>query len=114
MTMNNPFNPDPKSMEDMKNKSMEIQNKMAETQKNLANITVEGKAGIENYGVKVYLNGRYEATKVTIDPELLKQPAQILSDLIASAITDAAHNAEIAIQNEMLKVFQNFKVPGLK
>jgi len=107
MTMNNPFNPDPKNMEDMKNK-------MAETQKNLANITVEGKAGIENYGVKVYLNGRYEATKVTIDPELLKQPAQILSDLIASAITDAAHNAEIAIQNEMLKVFQNFKIPGLK
>lgn len=78
----------------------------------LASIEVEGTAGIENYGVKISLNGRHEATRVIIDPQLLTQPAQVLCDLIASAITDASHKAEVAIQTQMLGLFKNFKLPG--
>ena len=85
---------------------------MAEAQKKLAEIEVEGKAGLDDYSVKVYLNGRHEATKVIIEPKLLEQPNDALCELIASAITDASHKAEQAIQAEMVNIFQGFDLPG--
>ncbi|MBU0744976.1 MAG: YbaB/EbfC family nucleoid-associated protein [Gammaproteobacteria bacterium] len=107
-----PTNPNQENTQDITDKSAEIQNKMSDAQKKLALIEVEGKAGTEDYGIKVYLNGRYEATKVTIDPSVLEQPTQVVCDLMASAITDASRKAEIAIQNEMMKLFQNFDLTG--
>ncbi|MDR1057240.1 MAG: YbaB/EbfC family nucleoid-associated protein [Coxiellaceae bacterium] len=90
-----------------------LKDKSADIQKKLTAITVEGKAGIEELTVTICMNGRHEATKVTIDQALLQQPIQIICDLIASAITDAAHKAETAIQKETLKLLQNLKLPNL-
>lgn len=108
MPDNNPFaglNFDPKNMQTPK-EGAEIQNRMAQIQQMLATVEAEGIAGIESYTVKIRLNGRHEAVKVTIDQQLLTQSVQILCDLVASAITDASHKVEAAIQNKMLALVQ--------
>ena len=92
-------------------KKNDIQDKMAQAQQKLAEITAEGQAGAGEYSVKVTLNGRYEATKVIIDQPLMQESAEVVSDLVASAITDAAHKAEVAIQMEMMKLFQGMDLP---
>ena len=92
-----------------KEKKENLQNQMATAQEKLATISAEGQAGAGEHTVKISLNGRYEATNVNIDPSLLQQPIDVVNEIIASAITDAAHKAEIAIQNEMMKLFQGFK-----
>ncbi len=90
----------------------DMQNKMMEIQKKLLSLEIEGKAGVDNYSVKVYMNGRHEATRVIIDQELLAQGVEVLNGLIAAAITDAAHKAEVAIQQEFLGAMQGMKLPG--
>lgn len=103
------LNFNPENLKTLKDNSHEIQNSMQEIQKKLLAIAVEGQAGIDNFTVKITLNGRHEATQVVIDPNLLQQPAQVLCDLVAAAITDAAHKTEMAVQNEMMKLFQGAK-----
>lgn len=98
------LNPD--NLKPTKDKAEQIQNQMAAVQKALAAIETEGTAGAGNYKVRVCLNGQHEAIKVTIDPQLLSEPIQVLCDLIASAITDASHKTEIAIQTKMMELFK--------
>ena len=80
----------------------DIQNQVAQIQKILATVEVEGTAGAGEYNVKISLNGRHEAIRVIIDPQLLTQPVQVLSDLVAAAITDASHKVETIIQDKMM------------
>ncbi len=51
--------------------------------------------------VKVTLNGRHEARRVTIDPSIANEDLAVLEDLIAAAINDAVHRAERAQQEKM-------------
>lgn len=95
----------------IQSKTIEMQNKMVAIQKKLALLEIEGNAG--GGMVTITLNGRYEAKKVVIDPSLLTQPMQILCDLVASAITDTTRKVEAAVQNEMLKSLQDFKLPNV-
>jgi nucleoid-associated protein EbfC len=115
MSANNIFESlgfNPENMKTMTDKKTEIQDQMAQMQKMLAAVEAIGSAGIENYSVKVTLNGRHEAIRVVIDPQLLTQPIQVLCDLVASAITDASHKTEAAIQSKMLGLLKNFTPPG--
>jgi DNA-binding YbaB/EbfC family protein len=109
-TNNNSANLDQEYTNTIKNKSIEIQDRMSAVQKNLVTIEVEGNAGGDM--VKITLNGHYEAKKVIIDPTLLTQPIQILSDLVAAAITDATRKVEAAVQNEMLSLFKGIDIPN--
>ena len=84
----------------MRKKSLEMQNK-------LADILATGKAGIGDYLVEVELNGKHEATKVTINPVLTKENPEAIGDLVAAAITDATHHLEEKIKLELVKLFQN-------
>ncbi len=95
-----------------RDQTAEMQNKMMEMQKKLASLEVEGSAGLDSYLVKVCLNGRYEAVRVTVDPLLLSQTVEVLNGLLAAAITDAAHRTEAAIQREFMNAMQGFKLPG--
>ena len=109
MSSNNLFdslNFNPENIKSLKDKTVEIQNQMAIVQKTLSAMEIEGSAGIENFNVKISLNGRHEAVRVVIDPQLLTQPVQVLCDLIASAITDASHKTEAEIQSKMMGLFR--------
>ena len=44
--------------------------------------------------VKVVLNGRHEAKKVTIEPKLVSEDLEMLEDLVAAAINDASRKIE--------------------
>ena len=44
--------------------------------------------------VKVTMTGRFVVKRISIDPELLKDDADLIEDLIAAAINDAVRQAE--------------------
>ncbi len=103
------FNPE--NLKNSTDKMAQVQNHMAEVQKMLAAAEVVGSAGIENYNVKITMNGRHEAIRVAIDPQLMTQPITVLCDLVASAITDASRKTESAIQNKMMGMLKNLNLP---
>jgi len=102
------LNLDNNAIEELQKKSMEIQTKMQETQSKLSTLTRTGEAGAGL--VKVTLNGRYECVAVVIDPSLTGNIA-IMSDLIASAITDATRKIEQVVQGEMFGLLQGLGLP---
>ena len=70
-----------KNLGEMMKKAQEFQSKMAGIQEEMSAIEVTGSSGGDM--VQVTLNGKGEACKVKIDPELVvPEDAQILEDLI--------------------------------
>ena len=61
-------------------------------EKELVNLEVTGESGAGM--VKVVLNGRHEAKKVTIEPKLVSEDLEMLEDLVAAAINDASRKIE--------------------
>jgi hypothetical protein len=61
-------------------------------QKELGNLEVTGESGAGM--VKVVLNGRHEAKKVTIERKLVSEDLEMLEDLVAAAINDASRKIE--------------------
>ena len=66
-----------------------MQEKMKETQENLKKMEVEGVSGGNT--VKVKLNGEGELKKITLEQTLLKEPKEIIEDLIVAAHNDAKY-----------------------
>lgn len=93
-----------------------MQAKIAEAQKKLEAMEVEGAAG--GGMVKVKLSGKTALLSVTIDPSLLKpDEAEIVEDLIKAAHDDARRKLEDAQNEEMkgmaggLGILPGFKLP---
>lgn len=77
-----------------------VQEMMEKTQQELAKIKVTGESGAG--AVKITLNTRHCAKNVDIDSEILKEPKEILEELIAAAINDAAQKVENITKSKML------------
>lgn len=88
-------------------KDMEVNIKKAKEQ--LAQIEVQGEAG--GGLVKVTMNGRFVVKRLQIDPELLKDEADIIEDLIAAAINDAVRQAETVSEETMQKANSGMGLP---
>jgi hypothetical protein len=74
---------------------------------------VEGVSGAGM--VKVAMTCKHEVKRVTIDPSLLKDDKEMLEDLVAAAMNDAAHKAEAAVQEKMSALTGGLGLPpGLK
>lgn len=69
-----------------------IQDMMKEAQEKLKKIEVVGESGAG--AVKITMNAQNYAKSVTIDDDILKESKEILQELIASAINDAARKIE--------------------
>jgi DNA-binding YbaB/EbfC family protein len=85
--------------------AQEMQSKLADAQKELANRDVQGRAG--GGMVSVTLNGKGEARTVHIDPGLMSEggeAAEVLEDLIVAAINDARRKVDEVAREEMAKV----------
>ena len=79
--------------------AQKMQKNVERAQAELANIEVTGEAGAGM--VKITVTCKHEAKRVEIDPSLLsgsEDDKEMLEDLIAAAINDAAHKAEAAAQ----------------
>ena len=102
-----------KGMGDLMKQAQQMQERMADLQRELADAEVIGESGAGL--VKVTLNGRHEARKVDIDPSLMSEEKEVLEDLIAAAFTDAARRVEKAQQEKMAGLTAGLGLPpGVK
>jgi DNA-binding YbaB/EbfC family protein len=93
--------------------AQKMQADLQKAQERLAQEEVTGESG--GGLVKVTLNGRYEARRVAIDPSLLADDREMLEDLVAAAINDAAHRIAEKTQETMAGVTGGMGLPpGMK
>lgn len=90
-----------------------MQENMKKLQEQLAVMEVEGQAASGR--VKVVMTGRHEVKRVTLDPALMAEDREMLEDLVAAAVNDAARRVEAATQEKMASVTAGLPLPpGLK
>jgi|SRR5215207_5212356 nucleoid-associated protein EbfC len=92
--------------------AQKMQQDMAEIQKSLANRTVEATTGGGAVKVTAKCDGSVAAIK--IDPQALNPAdAQLLEDMILSAVNQALNQAKDVSTAEMGKVASGLNIPGL-
>jgi len=94
---------------DLVTQAKKIQEKMKETQDILKRIEVEGISG--GNAVKVIMNGEGELKKISIENTLLKEPKEIIEDLIVAAHNDAKHKLKKKTSEEISKVTGGIDLP---
>ena len=82
----------------MKN-AKKIQQMVQDAQTEFEQMEVSGEAGAGM--VKVTMNGKHVALKVTIDPEAMQEDKAVLEELIAAAINNANQKIEKATRDKM-------------
>ena len=93
--------------------AQQMQENMQKAQAELSNLEVTGESGAGM--VKVVLNGRHEAKKVTIEPKLVSEDLEMLQDLVAAAINDAARKIEERSKEKYADLMSGMNLPpGMK
>jgi hypothetical protein len=93
--------------------AQQMQETMQKAQAELAEIEVTGESGAGM--VKVSLNGRHEAKKVTIEPKLLGEDKEMLEDLLTAAINDAVRRIAERTQEKYSGLMSGLNLPpGMK
>ncbi len=83
----------------MKN-AKKIEEMMGQAQDELSKIIVTGEAGAG--AVKIQMTAKNQALNVHIDDEILKDPKEVLQDLIAAAINDAMQKIAVETKSRMM------------
>ena len=92
--------------------AQEMQSKMADVQRDLAEKTVEVSTG--GGMVKIVANGVNEIISIHIDDELINMnDREVLEDLIAGAINEVHRKVKELAQEEMTRFTGGIKIPGL-
>ena len=94
---------------DLMSQAKKMQEKMKETQEALKKIEVEGVAG--GGSVKIIMNGDGELKKIFIDDKFIKEPKEIIEDLIVAAHNDAKSNLKRKTSEEISKVTGGISLP---
>ena len=93
--------------------AQKMQADMQKAQEEIASMEVIGESG--GGMVKVTMTGRHEARRVEIDEALINDDKEMLEDLIAAAINDAAHKVESVTQERMAGMTAGMNLPaGMK
>jgi DNA-binding YbaB/EbfC family protein len=93
--------------------AQEMQASMQKAQEELANLEVTGESG--GGMVKITMTGKHEVRRVSIDDSLLADDKDMLEDLVAAAINDAAHKVEATTQERMSGLTSGINLPpGMK
>ena len=79
--------------------AQQMQENMKKMQEQLANVEIEGQAGAGM--VKITMTCRHDVKHVFINQSLLGEDKEMLEDLLAAAMNDAAKKVEMAIQEKM-------------
>jgi hypothetical protein len=91
-----------------------LQDKLATTQAELSERTVEGRAG--GGMVVAVVNGRLEVVALRIEPSLLERPdREMIQDLVVAAVNDGIRAAQRMMGEAMGKLTGGLgiKLPGL-
>ena len=90
-----------------------MQENMQKAQDELAQMEITGESG--GGLVKVTMTGKHEARRVEIDDSLVGEDKDMLEDLVAAAINDAAHKIESTTQERMAGMTSGLNLPpGMK
>jgi DNA-binding YbaB/EbfC family protein len=90
-----------------------MQENMSKLQEQLASTEVDGQSGAGM--VKVTMTCRHDVKRVSIDLSLLADDKEMLEDLVAAAINDAARKVEAAVQEKMAELTGGLGLPpGMK
>ena len=93
--------------------AQEMQANMQKAQEEIAGMELIGESG--GGLVKVTMTGRHEARRVEIDDSLIGEDKDMLEDLVAAAINDAAHKIDAATQERMAGMTAGLNLPpGMK
>ena len=94
---------------DLISQAKKMQEKMQEAQTNLKKIEVEGVAG--GNSVKVVLNGDGELVKISLSDNVLKEPKEIIEDLIVAAHNNAKLELKKRTSEEISKITGGVDLP---
>jgi len=94
---------------DLITQAKKMQEKMKETQEALKKIEVEGISG--GNAIRVIMNGDGELKKISLDENLLKEPKEIVEDLIVAAHNDAKSKLKKKTSEEISKVTGDVSLP---
>lgn len=86
-----------------------MQDKMQRMQEEIARLEVTGEAGAGL--VKVTMTGNHNVRRVSIDDSLMQDDKEMLEDLIAAAINDAARRVEETSKEKMASVTGGMQLP---
>ena len=97
----------------MMKQAQQMQEKMQQAQQEVADLEVEGQSG--GGLVKVVMTGRHELRKVNIDDTLMGEDKDMLEDLVAAAVNDAAQRLEVKTRELMAGATDGLQLPaGMK
>jgi len=89
--------------------AQQMQENMRKLQEQLALIEVEGQSGAGM--VKVTMTCKHDVKRVSIAPSLLGDDKEMLEDLVAAAVNDAARKVESAVQERMAALTGGLGLP---
>jgi nucleoid-associated protein EbfC len=90
-----------------------MQENMRKMQEELGTVEVEGQSGAGM--VKVVMTCKHEVKRVAIDPSLVGDDREMLEDLVAAAVNDAARRVEQTVTEKMSGFTAGLGLPpGLK
>ena len=93
--------------------AQQMQENMRKLQDELASMEVEGQSGAGM--VKVTMTCRHDVKRVAIDPSLLADDKDMLEDLVAAAVNDAALKVQVELQEKMSTLTGGLGLPpGMK
>ena len=87
-----------------------MKEKMEQVQEALKKLEVTGEAG-GNFAVRVTLNGEGQLTKIDFDDSLLKEPKEIILDLIKAGHDQAIKNLASKKSEEIQKITGGLSLP---
>jgi len=89
--------------------AQQMQENMRKLQEQLASIEVEGQSGAGM--VKITMTCKHDVKRVSIAPSLLADDKEMLEDLVAAAVNDAARKVESAVQEKMAALTGGLGLP---
>ena len=95
---------------DLITQAKEMQEKMKKTQEILKKIEVEGVSG--GNVVKLIINGDGELKKITFSDNVLKEPKEIIEDLVVAAHNDAKSKLKKKTSEEITKITGGMDLPS--
>jgi len=94
---------------DLISQAKKMQDKMKESQEILKKIEVEGISG--GSSVRIIMNGEGELKKIYLDDSLIKEPKEIIEDLIVAAHNDAKTKLKKKTSEEISKITGGIDLP---